>query len=461
VVKIKQQKKENAGRTLILDWQLTKKQKIFIDSTCDEVLLGGAAGGGKSHALLIDALIFALKYPASRQLILRRTFPELRRSLILVSFSLYPLELASYFSVEHCWRFANGSRIEFGHCENEYDVSKYQSAEYDCIRFDELTHFTQYQYICLMSRLRGINNYPKQIKSATNPGGIGHHWVKDRFISQGTWGEPFQIHGQSRVFIPAKIYDNCFLMNSDPDYIKRLEQLPQWEKKALLEGDWDLFVGQFFPEYRIDVHGIKPFSIPRQWRRFVSLDWGYNDPCAVLWHAICDGHVYTYRELYVREMTANQVAKEIIELSKDEEIAYIAASPDMWQKRGVDSLYGENIADSFTALGLPLVKADNARLVGWQRVREYMAPSPDGKPWWQFFPDLCPNLARTLPAIIYDTKNPEDAADGEDHAAESLRYALMSRPRPAVKPLVQTAQPKSLASFFSGYQTSPDSVIIW
>ena len=440
-----------------MEFSLTAKQWQFIQSDCEESLFGGAAGGGKSYALLVNALLFALRYAGSRQLLLRRTFPELRRSLILNSLLLYPAEVAAYRSTEHIWIFKNGSRIEFGYCDNESDVSKYQSAEYDCISFDELTHFSAYQYICLLARLRGTNPFPKLVKAASNPGGVGHAWVKERFLTCRPWGEPHAVGKGRRIFIPARVYDNKFLLEQDPGYVERLAQLPEWERRAFLEGDWDLFAGQFFAEYRRDRHGMAAFAIPAEWRRFVSIDWGYNDPCAVLWHAVYDGHIYTYRELYVRQMTASKVAAELKRLSQQEKIDYYVASPDMWQKRGTDALYGENIADSFAAQGIHLMKADNARQVGWQRVREYLAEAPDGEPFWRFFPDACPNLARTLPALVFDSHNPEDAAGGEDHAPESLRYALMSRPRPALK----RPKPRSLWPFGEKSEPVEAGVLEW
>ncbi len=411
---------------------LTKKQWHFIRADCEESLYGGAAGGGKSYALLVHALLYALTYAGSRQLLLRRSFPELYRSLILTSWQLFPASLATYRETHHCWQFANGSRLEFGYCGADQDVVRYQSAEYDAIGFDELTHFSAYQYTFLLSRLRGVNAFPKRVKAASNPGGPGHGWVKERFLSRQPYGQPHDYQGRKRIFIPARVYDNPFLCQADPGYLRRLQELPEQERRAFLEGDWDLFAGQFFPEYRRELHGLDPFPLPREWRRFVSLDWGYNDPCAVLWHAVgADGHLYTYRELYVRQQTGSAVAQAINELSQGEEISYYVASPDMWQRRGADSVYGENIADAFQGLGIHLLKADNARVVGWQRVREYLAFAADGAPYWRFFPQTCPHLARTLPALVYDDKRVEDAADGEDHAAESLRYALMSRPRPA------------------------------
>ena len=170
---------------------VTEKQKRFIDSNESEVLFGGAAGGGKSYGQIVDALLFALKYPGSKQLVLRRTFAELDKSLIRTSLALFPKDIYSFNSSTHTGKFKNSSIIDFGYCGTENDVYQYQSAEYDLIRFDELTHFTEAQYIYLISRVRGANSYPKQIKSTTNPGGVGHSWVKARFIDPAPSGESF------------------------------------------------------------------------------------------------------------------------------------------------------------------------------------------------------------------------------------------------------------------------------
>jgi len=214
-----------------LNLSVTKKQKKFIDSSESEVLFGGAAGGGKSYGQMVDALLFALKYPASKQLVLRRTFAELEKSLIRTSLALFPREIYTFNSSSHTGKFKNGSVIDFGYCATENDVYQYQSAEYDVIRFDELTHFTEAQYVYLISRVRGANNYPKQIKSSTNPGGIGHSWVKSRFIDPREAGVSFLGEdGMKRIFIPSLLDDNSFLKSGDPEYKKRLLALPEREK---------------------------------------------------------------------------------------------------------------------------------------------------------------------------------------------------------------------------------------
>ena len=231
---------------------VTKRQKAFLDATATEVLFGGAAGGGKSRGQLIDAFLFALTHPASKQLILRRTFPELEKSLIRESLALYPKSVYTYHATGHTGRFPNGSLIDFGYCATENDVFQYQSAEYDVIRFDELTHFTEFQYLYLMSRVRGANRYPKQIKSSTNPGGVGHGWVKARFIDPAPPDTVFTPErGGSRIFLPAKLEDNRFLLRADPAYRERLLALPERERRALLLGDWNIFDGQYFGEFSI------------------------------------------------------------------------------------------------------------------------------------------------------------------------------------------------------------------
>lgn len=372
-----------------------------------------------------------MKYKKSQQLILRRTFPDLEKSLIRVSRDLYRPDLCEYNGSKHTYTFINGSIIDFGYINSESDVYQYQSAQYDVIRFDELTHFTEFQYTYLISRCRGANDYPKQIKSSTNPGNIGHGWVRSRFIDIAPPDTRIETPQGTRRFIPAKVQDNMFLMESDPEYIKRLQNLPEEEQKALLYGSWDVFKGQYFTEFAREKHVIKPFDIPKDWRRMRSIDWGYNDPCAIFWYAVGpDSRCYVYRELTIRETLARDVAEKIVELSGDEKIDYTVASPDMWQKRGHAAIDGESIAETFALHGCPLSRADNNRVIGWARVREFLADAADGEPMIQIF-ENCLELIRTIPLMIYDDHNVEDVADGlPDHWCESLRYFCMSRPAP-------------------------------
>lgn len=423
-----------------MDISITRRQKAFIDAEETEVLYGGAAGGGKSYGQLIDAMLFALRYPKSRQLILRRTFPELEKSLIRVSREVYPTEIYTYNASTHTGRFVNGSVIDFGHLATDGDVYQYQSAEYDVIRFDELTHFTEYQYTYLISRVRGANGYPKQIKSSTNPGSVGHAWVKARFIDPSPPNTPFTgTDGSRRVFLPAKIDDNKFLIESDASYKHRLEVLPEEERRALLLGEWDIFTGQFFREFSRDVHTCEPFPIPKEWRRYRALDYGF-DRLAVLWVAISpDKRVYVYREFCESDLIISAAAKRIKELSEGEDIYSTLAPPDLWS-RSQES--GKGRADMFYAEGIPFTKASNDRVDGWSAVRELLALNHEGEPRLHIF-NTCTELIKCLPALVHDSRHPEDC-DTEPHwathAPDALRYFAVAYTRPA--PPKETARVK-------------------
>ena len=414
-----------------VDIKLTKKQKQFIDADCDEVLYGGAAGGGKSFGQIVDAFLCALKYEGIRQLILRTSFPELERSLILTAQEIIPKSICSYNAARHRLTFRNGSVIEFGYLSNDSAVTQYQSAEYDIIRFDELTHFSEYQYTYMQSRIRGVNSFPKQIKSSTNPGSVGHAWVKERFIDIAPPGEIVNIGGRTRVFIPAKLTDNGFLMESDPEYIKRLEALPENEKKALLYGDWDIFEGQFFPEFSRERHVIMPCPLPKYDKRFASLDYGLDMTACYLYAVSELGEVYVYRELYETGLTLSEAAVKIKEMCEGENISYIAASPDLWNRRQDTGFSGVEI---MARAGLTcLTRADNRRIPGWRVLREYLRESGGRK--IRIF-STCRNLCRTLPALTFDKSGNGDASDAPHeitHAPESLRYGIMSRPQSAAK----------------------------
>ena len=418
-----------------MDIQITRRQKAFIDATETEVLFGGAAGGGKSYGQLIDALLFALRYPGSKQLLLRRTFPELEHSLIRNARGLYPLEIFSYNASSHTGTFKNGSLLDFGHLGSDGDVYQYQSSEYDVIRFDELTHFSEFQYTYLISRVRGANGYPKQIKSSTNPGGIGHSWVKERFIDQAPPNTPFVGEdGSYRIFLPSKIDDNVFLMRSDPDYKKRLLSLGADEQKALLHGEWDIFTGQFFPEFSRERHVCEPFPIPATWRRYRSLDYGF-DRLACLWIAISpEGRSFAYREIGESDTIISAAAKSIVDhTQKDEEIYATLAPGDLWS-RSQES--GRSRADMFYENGVRFTKTSNDRLAGWAAVRELLRDAPDGKPYLQIF-NTCTELISCLPALVHDDKRPGDAATEPHkitHHPDALRYYAVYWCRPEKAP---------------------------
>lgn len=427
---------------LMLEGFPSERQREFFLSRARHTAYGGARGGGKSWAMRRKFILLALRYPGLNLLLLRRTLPELRENhLIPMQRELYGF--AVYNSAERVFRFPNGSRIKLGYCDTMQDVYQYQGQEYAVIGLEEATHFTEEQMRFLTTCNRTTRkDFSPRMYYTCNPGNVGHAWVKRLFIDR-LYAE--NENPNDYLFIPARIYDNKVLLDADPNYIRQLEALPEELRRAHLDGDWDVHAGQYFREFSRDRHVIEPFEIPSWWRRFRSMDWGYNDPCCVLWHAV-DGEnrVYTYRELYVRETRAGEVASMVLELSRGESISYTVASPDMWQKRGAvlsgaGGFEGETLAELFTSSGLSLTPADNSRVPGWNRVRDFLAAAPDGRPNWLCFSD-CRNLIRQLPALQFDQHNREDAADGDDHAPEALRYALMSRPRAGRQPIIRKAK---------------------
>ncbi|MDL2259214.1 phage terminase large subunit [Eubacteriales bacterium OttesenSCG-928-K08] len=412
-----------------------RQQEFFLSRT-RHTAYGGARGGGKSWAMRRKFVLLALRYDGLQLLLLRRTLPELLEN------HGRPLQkelygLADYHSGSRAFNFPNGSRIRLGYCDKEADVYQYQGQEYDVVGLEEATHFTESQMQFLTTCNRTVRkDFAPRMYYTCNPGGVGHAWVKRLFIDKRYYnGES----PQEYCFIPARVYDNPVLLSADPGYVKTLENLPLHLRRAYLEGDWDALEGQYFSEFRRERHVITPFTIPDWWRRFRAMDWGYNDPCAVLWFACGpDGRVYVYREEYARQVLSSKMAQRIREYSKGEKIAYTVASPDAWQKRGLvqkntDGAEGESIAEVFARGGVPLLKADNSRVAGWQRVREYLADAEDGLPRLQIF-STCENLIRTLPLLLHSKTDVEDAAGGEDHAPEALRYGLMSRPAKSQPP---------------------------
>lgn len=412
--------------TLTLEGKPQPKQEEFFLSTARHIAYGGSRGGGKSWAMRRKFVLLALRYPKLKLLLLRRTMPELRNNHIR------PLQaeldgFAQYKDSEKTFFFPNGSFIQLGYCDHEKDVYQYQGQEYDVIGFEEATQFTEFikDFIATSNRTTRQDFQPR-IYYTANPGGTGHQWFKRLFIDKQYQNSE---NPEDYVFIPAKIYDNHALMNADPGYVDKLKNLPEDLRKAFLDGDWDIFAGQFFSEWRVEKHVCKPFEIPDHWRKWRSIDWGFKDHAAIYWYA-CDedGRVYVYRELYINQTLGTAVATKVKELSVGEEIRYTVAGHDMWQKRGTDFNEGESIAETFSNLGVYVEKADIARIVGWNRVREYLAVANDGIPHVQVF-ETCVNLIRTLPMMIYDDRKTEDMADGmEDHCVDSFRYGLMSRP---------------------------------
>ena len=417
-----------------------------------EVLFGGAAGPGKTDCLIMEAAR-NIDHPRYTGLILRRTFPQLQE-IIDRTRHWYPMVSpgSEYRATEHRWRFPSGSTITLGHMQHEGDKYNYHGKEFHFVGFDELTMFTETQYLFLHSRIRRtFKEFNTRIRSTTNPGNIGHSWVKKRFVDIIKHGETYvdPATGQSRVFIPAKVTDNPTLMDNDPLYMQRLEALPEVEKMRLLHGVWDVFEGQVFTELSQRVHGCDDFPIPPEWEHFMVFDWGYARPWCALWFAVdYDGVIYLYREKYgmvgedpnagVRQ-TNSEICHEIINIEK-EKIKFRVADPACWsptKMKGSNQVHGPSFIEDAGREGLFFLKADNDRLRGKQQMHQrFMLESEidaEGAvvaehPRFVAF-NSCKQWWREMMDIREDVKNPEDVStDQPDEGYDCTRYMFMSRP---------------------------------
>lgn len=409
-------------------------QTEFLASPEKDVLYGGAAGGGKSFAMIVDPLRYA-HIKEHRALILRKTMPELRE-LIDKTRDLYPQAFpgCKYKETEKLWSFPSGAKIEFGFLEKDSDVYRYQGQAYSWIGFDEITHLaTEFPWNYLSSRLRTTNpTIETYLRATANPGGVGHAWVKARYVDPSPPNTPFVgADGLTRRFIPASLYDNPYL-TADGAYEKMLKSLPEVHRRRLLEGDWDVSEGSAFPEFEKEKHVIDPFTIPTHWNRIKAIDYGYSSPSAVLWGAVDpeDGTVIIYRELYQRGLTGEELRMAITEMER-EEVREITGVLDgaAWNRTGYT---GPTIGEQLTRYpyGHKLRPADKNRVAGKVQVHEYLKANPrTGKPKLLIF-STCQNLIREIVSIPLSKTNSEDVdTNAEDHAYDALRYLLMSRPR--------------------------------
>ncbi len=401
------------------------RQREFFASVSRYVAYGGARGGGKSWALRRKLILLCLRYPGIRTLIVRRTLPELRGN------HLYPLlseldRLVSYNETAKTFTFPNGSKIILGYCDAQRDVLRYQGQEYDVIALDEATQLTEFQFSTFKACLRGVGGFPKRMYLTCNPGGVGHSWVKRLFIDRvyKDGEDP-----KDYTFIPARVFDNEVLMKNDPAYVDALKSLPGGLREAWLNGSWDVFEGQYFPEFDRSVHVCEPFRIPAHWKRFSALDYGF-DMLAVLWIASDGDRLFVYRELAEPGLTLSRAAEAVVNNTFGEKIEYIAASPDLWNRRQDSGLSGVHTMSAEAGMP-PLIRADDRRIPGWRNLREFLQHpenDPEKKPRLQIF-STCTELIRCLPALLHDKQHPEDASS-EPHAVthlpEALRYAVTS-----------------------------------
>jgi len=406
-------------------------QTDFLAASETDVLYGGAAGGGKSYAMLVDPLRFAHR-AAHRALILRRSMPELRE-LIDKSRELYPKAFpgCKYKEVEKLWNFPSGAKIEFGFLERDADVYRYQGQAYSWIGFDEITHqATEFSWNYLASRLRTTDpEIVPYMRCTANPGGVGAHWVKKRYIDPSPPYESFKgADGLTRKFIPARLVDNPFLA-SDGRYEQMLKALPPTQRRQLLEGDWEVAEGAAFTEFDKNVHIIEPFDIPIHWERIKGIDYGYASESACVWGAIDrdDNTLIIYRELYRKGLLGTDLAHIITEMELNDPLSVPGVlDTACWNRTGQT---GPTVGETLVKAGHKLRRADKNRVAGKIQIHEYLKLQQSGRPKLQIF-NTCPNLIRELQSIPLDKSNPEDVdTKASDHAYDALRYLIMSRPR--------------------------------
>lgn len=450
-----------------VDYVPNPRQALAHATLVDELLYGGAAGGGKSRFARMEALAFACQVPGSATLILRKTFPDLNRAggMIPMLRLEVPRELGKYHTSDRIWTLRNGSTIELGYLNSDADVSNYQGAEYQLIILDEGTQQTEFRYRYLLSRLRASGElaarmeaaglYPRAIVTA-NPGGIGHAWVKSRWIDPAPPEQAWRPSPSDedpdpgvRCFIPARVTDNTHL---DERYLKKLNSLPDDERRALRDGDWDVYAGQRFRGFRRDVHVIEPEDLPLGLGgviRAVGVDYGLDAPYAALWGArLADGLIVVYREDYRAGLTPDEQAASIVALEAPGERDVgrpvpVALDPSTWARnphvptipKGPGNLVVDNtdpqapppgsIADAYRKhLGRAVVRAHNDRLAGVALIADKLRVRADGLPRLLIY-STCRNLIRTLPALPRDQKRPEDVdTSAEDHAYDALRYLV-------------------------------------
>tara|TARA_R100001377_G_scaffold3033_1_gene1860 strand:- start:27 stop:1664 length:1638 start_codon:yes stop_codon:yes gene_type:complete len=406
-------------------------QTDFLAAGEKDVLYGGAAGGGKSYAMLIDPLRYAHK-KAHRALILRRSMPELRE-MIDKSRELYPLAFqgAKFREVEKLWNFPSGAKVEFGFLERDADVYRYQGQAYSWIGFDEITHLpTEFSWNYLASRLRTTDpEIQTYLRCTANPGGVGSHWVKKRYIEPSKHNTGFKGNdGLSRKFIPAKLADNPYLAH-DGIYEQMLKSLPPIQRRQLLEGNWDVAEGAAFVEFDTQVHVIPPFELPVGWERTKGVDYGYAAESCCLWGIIDsnDGTLIIYRELYRKGLTGEELASIITDMELGDPFAVSGVLDGAaWAKTGSS---GPTVGEALLKAGHKLRRADKNRVQGKIQVHEFLKIKEDGRPKLQIF-NTCPNLIRELQGIPLSKTNPEDVdTHASDHAYDALRYMIMGRPR--------------------------------
>ena len=422
------------------------KQTLFLRDKHRHIAYGGARGGGKSWAVRTKAKLLAFRYPGIKILIVRKTYKELQNNHI-EQLTAELAGFAKYNRSDKMFRFPNGSTISFGYCANEGDLGQYQGAEYDVVFIDEAGQLQESWIRKINICVRGTNGFPKRTYYTLNPGGPGHAYFKRVFVDRNF--NPDE-RPDDYFFIQAKVEDNKALMDTQPDYLRELENLPPTLRAAWKDGRWDVYEGQFFEDFR-DVqehykdrrwtHVIEPFEIPDGWTICRSYDFGYGKPFSCAWWAVdYDGTIYRIMELYGCTRTPNEGVKwtpdkQFEEIHKTEmqhpwlkgKNIIGVADPAIW-----DASRGESVADTAARYGVFFTPGDNERIAGWMQCHYRLQFDEDGYPRMYVF-NTCRAFIRTIPTLIYDEHRAEDLdTKMEDHVADEWRYFCMSRP---IKPI--------------------------
>lgn len=418
-------------------------QTYLLTCPVREIFYGGARGGGKTFGLLLHWQDHAARYGShARGIIFRRSYDEFEEVLRISKSMFWPLG-AEYAKQERRWTFPLGAELTLRYLERDEDAEHYQGHSYNWMAFDELTNWPQPDPVDrLWGALRSAEGVPCWFLATGNPGGRGHTWVKERYISPAPPLTPFQYvdsggHKFERIYIPAKVQDNPILLQHDPGYIARLRLTgPRWLVDAWLGGNWDIAAGAYLEgEWDPDRHVMRPITIPPDWRRWRAMDWGVARPYSIGWYAMDpDGVIYRYRELYgwggqpnvgTRE-TAHQVAERIKKLEKGEcsvgiQFSRSPADPSIWDKTGSELSVGDHFHKD-GVLWVPAHKGPGSRVNGAHEIVQRLREGT-----FRVF-DTCTHFVRTVPVLPVSPENPDDVdTEAEDHAWDELRYSLLSR----------------------------------